>query len=105
PLKPDWDASGSQVFLRLRYGILAEMEDGGGEDGAGAALGQALIEVFERADTAAGDDRDRHGVPHRPEQVAVVAGLRPVPVHRGEQDLAGAESDDLLGPGDGVEAG
>src|SRR5581483_2291241 len=67
------DASGSQVFLRLRYGILAEVEDRGGQDGAGAAFGQALVEVLQGADPAAGDDRDGHGLAHRPEEFAVVA--------------------------------
>src|SRR5438105_284363 len=62
PLCPDGDASRSQVFLRLRYGILAEMEDRGSQDGAGPAVGQALVEVVEGADPATGDDRHRHRV-------------------------------------------
>src|SRR3954466_4719470 len=85
------NASCCEIFLGLADGVLAEMEDRGRQHGAGPAVGQAFVEVFERADAAAGDDRDRHGLPDRPEQLAVVAGLRSVTVHRGEQDLAGAE--------------
>src|SRR5688500_14646312 len=99
------NAARCEVFLRLADGVLAEVEDRGGQHGAGAAVGETFVQMFEGADTAAGDDRDGHGAPHRPEQLAVVAGLRAVTIQRREQDLAGAEADDLLGPGDGVEAG
>src|SRR5581483_2073269 len=55
-LQADGDASRCQVFLRLRDGILAEVEDRGGEDGAGTAFGQALVEMLQRAHATAGDD-------------------------------------------------
>ena len=57
----------------------------------GAAGGDALVEVLERADAAARDDRDVDRVAHRLQQLDVVAGLGAVAVHRREQDLARAE--------------
>ena len=49
-----------------------------------------LDQVLERARAAAGDDRHVHGLGHRPGELQVVAVLGAVPVHGGEQDLAGS---------------
>src|SRR5688572_3888479 len=48
-------AAGCEVFLRLADSVLAEVEDRGGQHCAGPAVGQAFVQVFEGADTAAGD--------------------------------------------------
>src|SRR5437879_1064569 len=71
---PHRDAPGGEVLLGLPDRVLAEVEDRGGQDGAGAAVGDALVQVFEGADATAGDDGDGHGLAHRPEELAVVAG-------------------------------
>ena len=52
---PDGDAGGGHDRLGLGDGVLAEVEDRRGQDGVGAALDDALDEVVERADAAAGD--------------------------------------------------
>ena len=70
---PDADLSGRQAGrtvtpaaamcgLGLGHRVLAEVEDRRGQHGVGAALGDALDEVVEGADAAAGDDRDADGV-------------------------------------------
>ena len=46
----------------LPDGEFPVMEDAGGEHRVGAAEADAVGQVFERADTARGDHRDRHGV-------------------------------------------
>src|SRR3954465_10096316 len=61
-----------QVLLCLPDRVLAEVEDRGGQDGAGSAVGQALVEMVEGTDPPTGDDRDTDGLAHRPEQVAVI---------------------------------
>ncbi len=61
--------------------------------------------MLERADAAARDDGHVHRVADRAQQVDVVPGLGAVAVHRGEQDLAGAEVARVHGPLDRVEAG
>ena len=52
----------------------------------------ALDQVLERADTARGDHRNVDGRRDGRGQRDVVAVLRAVAVHRGQQDLAGAEA-------------
>src|SRR5438552_966964 len=81
------------------------MEDRGGEYRRGMAVANAGDEMAERADPARGDDRDRHRVRYRPRQVDVETRFGPVAVHRGEQDLAGAERGHAARPGDGIEPG
>src|SRR5262245_21842974 len=56
------NATGGEVLLGLGHAVLAEVEDRGGQDRACAAVGQALVDVLEGADPAAGDDRDGDGV-------------------------------------------
>ena len=69
------------------------------------ALVDALDEMVERADAARGDHRHRHGVGDGAGQGEVEAVAGAVAVHRGEQDLAGAELRDLDGIVDRVDAG
>src|SRR6266511_1848658 len=79
------DAGGREHLLCGPNRVLAEVEDRRGENGVGAALGDPFDQVVERADSAAGDHRDVHGVAHRPGQLEVEAVLGAVAVHRGEQ--------------------
>ena len=62
-------------------------------------------QVVELADATRRDDRDGNGVGDGPRQAQIEALLGAVPVHRREQDLAGAEGSQVLRPIDGVEAG
>ena len=57
---------------------------------------------FARA--AAGDDGRIHGRAHRLQQRDIVAALRAIPIHAGEQDLARAPVHRFLRPGDDVQA-
>ena len=65
----------------------------------------AARQVLGAAAAARGDHRDRDGVGDRPHEREVVALARAVPVHAGEQDLAGAGLGHALRPGDRVEPG
>ena len=90
------DAGSRHVLLGFADGVGAEVEDGGGEHGAGVAVLHAIDEMVERADAARGDDRNGDGVGDGARQGEVEAGLGAVAIHGGEQDLAGAERHDLL---------
>ena len=78
------------------------MEDRGGEDGLGAALGDALDQVAQLADPARGDHRDRDRVGHRAGQRQVVAVGGAVAIHAREQHLPRPALGRLARPGDGV---
>ena len=83
----------------LLSGMVAEMEDRGGKDRARMPLGHAFDEVFERADAAAGDDRNRNRIGDGAGAVEVVAGLVHEHAHRGAgraQMHAGAGSEQHL---------
>ena len=75
--RSDGDASGCHQRLGLGDGVLAEVEDRRRQHGIGAALEDALDEVVERADAAAGDHRHADGVDDRARQLEVEA--LPVP--------------------------
>src|SRR5262245_34371557 len=60
--------------------------------------------MFRLACSAAGDDRDADRLAHRGCNLQVVAILRAIGIHAGEDNLAGAEPLDLAGPRDGFEA-
>jgi hypothetical protein len=92
------------VLLGLGDGVLAEVEDAGGEDGVGVALDGAVDEVVERADAAAGDDGHVRRVDDLLREREVEAVPRAVAVHAREQDLARAQLLGLGGPADRVEA-
>ena len=90
--------------LGLGDGVLAEVEDRRRQHGVGTAVEDALDEVLERADAAAGDHRHADGVDHRPRQLEVEPLPCAVAVHRREQDLPGPAAGGLAGPADGVDA-
>ncbi len=85
--------------------VAPEVEDRGGEQPVGVADEGALDEMLEAADAPARDHRHAHRVRDAPGQLQVVAGLGPVAVHGGDEDLAGAEPGaDSSAQVDGVEA-
>src|SRR5579871_384968 len=87
-----------QSRLGFGDGMLAEMEDRGGQHGAGMAFADAGHQVVESPDPARGDDGNADRIGDRAGEREVVARPGPVPVHGGEQDLAGAEFGHPLGP-------
>ncbi|KAG1251028.1 hypothetical protein G6F68_012491 [Rhizopus microsporus] len=86
-------------------GVLAEMEDAGGQHGAGAAGGDAVGQMLQVADAAGGDDGYRHGIRHGAGQLQVEARLGAVAVHAGQEDLARAIGSHAARPGHGVQPG
>ena len=86
--RSDGHASGGHQRLGLGDGVLAEVEDRCRQHGVGAALDDAVDEVVERPDAAAGDHRHADGVDDRARQLEVEALPCAVAVHRRQQDLA-----------------
>ena len=85
--------------MGIRYARLAEMEDRGGEDGAGVALGHAFDQMLQIADSAAGDHGDVDRVGDGSGEFEVVAVARAVAVHAGDEQFACAklrESDRMV---------
>src|SRR5690242_12857059 len=83
--------------LGLAYRVLPEMENGCREHGGCMAVADALDHVVERANAPRRYDGNIDAVGDRPRESDVITFLGAVAIHGGEQDLAGAESDDLLG--------
>ena len=69
------------------------------------ALAHALDQVIEGPDPARGDDRDRDRIGHGAGQLEVVTHFGAIPVHGGEQDLAGPKGRHAARPVDGVQVG
>ena len=69
------------------------------------AVAHAFDEMVELADAARRDDRHAHRVGDRARQRDIVAGFGSVAVHRGQQDFACAEVDDLAGKLDRIDTG
>ena len=68
------------------------------------ALGHTFDQVVQRAHAARCNHRDVHGVGDGAGQGDVEPGLGPVPIHRGQEDLARALGGDRLGKFYGVDA-
>src|SRR5262249_46590941 len=92
------------VLLGLADRIRSEMEDRGGEHGAGVSFGDAVDEMVERADAARGDDRYGHRIGDGSRQFEVQARFGAMAVHGREQDLPGADRRHFLRVFDGVDA-
>ena len=99
----DGYAVGGEVFFCLGDGVFAEVEDGGGEGGVGFALGEGFAEVFEGARTAGCDDGNGHGLGDAAGDFTVVAVLRAIGVHGGEEDFARTALLRFDGPGHRLE--
>lgn len=83
--------------MRLGDRVRAEMEDRGGEHRACPAFRHAFDEVAEIADPSAGDDRDADRVGDGTGEFEVVSSLRPVTVHRGDEQLSRTKLCDVFG--------
>ena len=90
--------------LGLRDRVGAEMEDRGCQNRGSVAVANTGNQMVEIADTPGRDHRRAHRVRHRAGQRDVVSGLGAVTVHRGEQDFACSEFDDLLSKFDRIDA-
>src|SRR5215831_15223810 len=84
----DRHAARAQVGVGFLNRVLAKMEDRGRQHRVGVTLGDALVEVLERAHPARGDHGDRDAVGHGAGEGEVEAVARTVAVHAGEEDLA-----------------
>ena len=81
------------------------VEDRGGEDRIGAAIADRGDEVGRAGGATRRDDRHADPVGDGPQELGVEAGARAVAVDGGDQQFAGAQVHDPLGPGDRVEVG
>src|SRR5690349_1050686 len=61
--------------------------------------------MLRAAGAAGGDDRDVHRFSHRTRDFEIVAVLRSIGVHAGQNDFAGPELLDLPGPGQRLQTG
>ena len=104
-VEPHRQARRRHETLGLSYGAFTIVKDRGREHRRGVAVAHPFHQMLEPADPAARDHRHRHRIGNRPGQFEVEAALRPVAVHGGEQDLAGAEGHHLAGIGDRLDAG
>src|SRR5262249_33842210 len=85
--------------------VLTKVENRRGEHGARTTIADSRNQVFKRADATRSDHWHWHRISNRAGERDVKALPGAVAVHRGEQDLAGTERDDLAGIFDGVNAG
>src|SRR5581483_3730362 len=93
---PHADASRGQIGFDLGDSVVAVVNHRGDEGGVGLACGDGLETVLRRACAPGGDDRNLHPFGNGAGQFQVVADLRPVPIHAGQQDLARAQRFRLL---------
>ena len=103
PCRTHRQAFAGKVCLRVRYGVLAEMENAGSEDGIGFPFLENAYHVVKISRAAAGNDRDGDGFANGPGERDVIAVFCAVGVHAGEEDFTRTEPADFGGPGDGVE--
>src|ERR1700735_2844315 len=102
--RTDWQSRLGQNRLCFRNSGLAEMEDRGGQHGAGMAFGDTLHQIVQRTHAARGDHRHMDGVADGAGERDVIARFGAVAVHRGEQNLARAMCDQSFGMLDRVDA-
>src|SRR5258706_5977990 len=84
----NWNAMPLQMRARLRRRLLGELEHGAGSDRARTADLHRLHHMIVVAGAARGDDRNRYGFAHEPDQPDVVACEGAVAVDACQQDLA-----------------
>src|SRR5205085_11560740 len=101
--RPDVDAIGGEVGLGLGDSVIRVVEDRRRQEGVGVAGNCPLDQVIERADSPAGDHRDRARPSHGARELEIVAVSRAVAVHGGEQQLSRPQPFAHRGPGEGVE--
>ena len=91
--------------LDVGDGVDPPVEDRRREDGVGAALADRGHEVGRAGRAARRDDRHATRDPRSPAAARCRSRLGAVAVDRGHEQLAGAQLDRPVGPGDGVEPG
>ena len=93
-----------ELLFEVGDGVGAVVEDGRGQRGVGFAFAEDAHEIVGAAGAAGCDHGDVGGAGDGARQVAIEALLDAVGIHRGEQNLAGAELLAARGPLDGVDA-
>ena len=81
------------------------MEDARSEHRIGFAYCNRIGQMFRASGPPTGNNRDGNGIRDRGGDLQVIPILRAISVHTGQDDFAGPQSFDLLGPGDGFESG
>ena len=84
---------------------MTEVEDTCGEDGVGFADCEHFGHVVDVSGSATGDDRNADRIADGGGEFEVVAFLRSVGIHAGEEDLPGSALGDFNGPVDGLPCG
>ena len=103
--EPYRDIPASEILFYLFYRELTIVEDTCRKAGIGLSLGKTVIEMFERPDPAARDDRDTGSIGDRCSNGDIEPVLRPVGLHAGEEDLSGSPLLGFLCPGNRIDAG
>lgn len=85
--------------------MLSIMKNRSRERRAGPALSQTFVDMFQTAGAAGSDHGYPNAIRDSPGELEIVALLRPVSVHAGQKDLAGAKTLHALRPIAGVDAG
>src|SRR5438105_8971675 len=100
------------LYARLRHarfglcdGVLAVVENAGGEYRIGATLEHTGHQIVEPTHTAGGNHRHIHRVRYRARQREIEAGARAVAVHAGKEDFAGAQCGDFARPAHDIQPG
>src|SRR5262249_38625507 len=96
--------SGHEGF-GLADGVVAELEEGGGENRAAAPMADAFDKMPQSANADRGDDRNRNGVRDCPRERNVEPRPRPVAIHGGQKDFASSERNHFASKFHGVDAG
>ena len=73
--------------MRFGHGVCAEMEDRGGKNCAGMTFGDTLDQMLQCTHPATGDDGYADSIGNLAGERQVIAGLRPVAVHRRHQQF------------------
>src|SRR6476660_3018430 len=86
----DGDMAGVQVVLQFADARVVVMKDRRGERGICAAIREDVVEVLHFSRSSGCDHGNVHGTGDGGSHFAIETRTRPVPIHRGKQDLSGA---------------
>ena len=93
------------MLFSFSHGLLAEVENGGGQDGICSTVHRAANEMVQISDSATGDERHGGYLTHRLQHPDVEAVPGAVTVHGGQQNLACASVNDLVHPTHEIQTG
>src|SRR5439155_14875892 len=96
-------AARRQKLLQIADRAGAVVKDGSGEGCVSARILEHFEKILRFASAAGSDYRNVGRFAHRSCQLAIEARLNAIGIHRGQQDLSGAQLFASPGPLDGVE--